>query len=442
MVGGSAAGLAAALRARRRCPGLDITVVEQSRRIATANCAIPAFLDGRLEKIESLENLTAASAAEQHGLNVLTGHQALEIHPVNHLLKVRNLSTDQVFDLPYHRLVLATGARPIRSNLPNVGARGIFTLRNLDDAQDLRNYLDCRRPSQFVVIGTGTIAQVCAAALRSYGMEVLLIGLGSELMEDLEEPISRRVSETLSAGGISLYFTDNLHGFKVSLDNEVEGVETAGRTFSCQGVLIAVGVEPNSDLAQTAGIGLGVQGCVRIDRHLMTSRQAIFACGDCTHTTLRITHKPFYWPLATTASRQGRQAGESASGGQGEDPGTLAARIWRCFGLQVGRVGLSSSQARAADFQCNVTTVKASSKPLHFGGDMIDLSIITDQKDGRIIGAQLAGLEGVHARLNTLCAAIAGRLTLKEIENLDLGYTPEIASLWDPVQIAARQGRK
>lgn len=434
--------MAAALRARRRRPDLDISIIEQSLRLATANCSIPAYLDGRIESIASLENLTAAAAAEQHHLNILARHRALEIDARNHSLKVRNLETDQVLDLPYHRLILATGAKPIKPAWPNVGAKGVFTLRSLDDALALRSYLDARKPMQFAVIGTGTIAQVCAAALRSFGVEITLIGPSGGLMEDLEKSISERIAEVLAANGIDVYFTDNVIGFKVSLDNEITAVETGGRTLSCQGALIAMGVEPNAELARTADLAPGFQAAIRIDPHLMTSRQGIYACGDCAQTTFRLTHRPFYWPLATTASRQGRQAGENASGGQGEDPGTLAARIWTCFQLQIGRVGLSSMQALAQGIKSRLTDIKAPSKPKFYGGAVLDLVLISDAKDDRLVGAQLAGYEGVHARLNMLCAAIAAKLTLKDLENMDLGYTPEVSSLWDPVQIAGRRGRK
>jgi len=434
--------MAAALRARRRRPDLDITVVESGPYLACANCSIPAYLDGRLESIESLQNLTPEQATQEHRLNVLIRHLALEIDPRRHALKVRNLDTDQEFSLPYHRLILATGARPIIPPIPNVRARGIFTLRHLQDAQALRHYLETRQPRHFVVVGTGTIAQVCAASLRSYGMEVMFIGQDQALMADLEKPINERIYETLLANRITVYFADNIISVKVSIENEVQGLELPGRQLICDGILFALGVQPNTSLAQTADLDLGISGAIRVDRHLVTSRQAIYACGDCAHTTLRINHKPFYWPLAATANRQGRQAGENASGGQGEDAGTLAARIWRCFDLQIGRIGLSPFQAIEAGFKPKMISIKAPSRAKFYGGEQLDLILIYDQQDGRILGAQMASLEGILARMNAVAAAIIGRLTLKDLEDLDFAYTPELSALRDPLQIAARQGRK
>ena len=434
--------MAAALRARRRRSDLDITVVEFGPYLACANCSIPAYLDGRLESIESLQNLTPEQATQEHHLNVLMRHRALEIDPRRHALKVRNLDTDQEFALPYHRLILATGARPIVPPIPNVRARGIFTLRHLTEAQALRHYLQTRKPRHFVVVGTGTIAQVCAASLRSYGMEVTFVGQDHALMADLEKPISERIYETLLANGITVYFADNIISFKVSLENEVQGLELPGRLIECDGVLLALGVQPNTDLARGADLALGLQGTIRVDRHLMTSRQYIYACGDCAHTTLRHNHKHFYWPLATTANRQGRQAGENASGGQGEDAGTLASRIWLCFGLQIGRIGLSTAQAQAAGFKPQLTAIKAPTNSKMYGGEFMDMVLIHNDPDGRILGAQMASLEGVLARLNSIAAAIAGRLSIQDLEDLDFAYTPEISSLRDPLQIAARQGRK
>ena len=442
MVGGNAAGMVAALLARRRRPDLDITVVERTDRISIANCAIPSYLEGQIESIDTLQQLSIEEARSQHRLNVLTGHRALEIQPIKHILTVENLATGQVFDLPYGRLILSTGADPIRPDWPNSRARGIFTLRNMSDAQVLRQFLESKKPTSIVVIGTGTIAQVCVSALRSYGAEVSMIGLSSGLMDDLEAPISDRILDTLTKGGINTYFTDNLYGFNVSLEDEVTTLESTSKSFPCQCILLAMGVRPNADLAKTANIALSINNAIRVDRHLMTSRQGIYACGDCAVTVNRITHKPVYWPLATTAARQGRQAGESASGGRGYDHGTLLSRLWTCFDLQIGRVGLSSRQAKEAGFRPRLTEIKAPSKSIDFGGDQLDLVLISDSKDGRIIGAQMAGTEGVHARLNTLAAAIAGKLTMSDLEHLDLGYTPKIASLWDPVQIAGRLGGK
>lgn len=442
VVGGNAAGMAAALRARRNRPDIDITVVEKSDRISIANCSIPAYLEGLIESIDSLQVISPEEAFAQHRVDVLTGHQALEIHPTKHLLAVENLSTGQSFELPYHRLILSTGADPIRPDWPNVGAKGIFTLRNLDDAQSLRNFIERKKPAKFIVIGTGTIAQSCAAALRRHGLDVLMIGNSSGLMEDLEEPIAKRIHDTLVENDISEYYTDNLSGFKVSLEYEVTSVLEGSKSFPCQGVLLAMGVKPNVNLVKKTDISIGHSGAIRVDRHLMTSRQRIYACGDCAETVNRLTNRPIYWPLATTAARQGRQAGESACGGRGYDPGTFAVRLWTCFDLHIGRIGLSGIEAEENGFRANTTYVRAASKPSAFGGDELDLVLITDRKDDRLIGAQVAGREGVHARFNTLAAAIAGRLTLRDLENLDLGYTPRISNLWDPVQIGGRLGSK
>jgi NADPH-dependent 2,4-dienoyl-CoA reductase/sulfur reductase-like enzyme len=373
----------------------------------------------------------------------MTGHEALEIHPRDHRLTVRNTLTDQSFDLPYDRLIISTGARAVHPAWPNVNARGIFALRNLDDALVLRNFIERKKPRQFVVVGTGTIAQACASGLRQNGMDVTLIGhKDKRLMEYLEEPISARILHRFETHGVRLQYDDNLTNIKVSLEGEVEAIETTSGSLPCQGILLALGVKPNTDLAKTADLALSVQGAIRIDKHLMTSRQRIYACGDCTHTTLNITHKPIYWPLATTASRQGRQAGESACGLNGEDPGTLATRLWTCFDLKIGRVGLSSSQTAEMGIKCTTTALEAPSKPGLYGGHRLSLVVISSAEDGRILGAQIAGCEGVHARLNTLVTAIAGRLTLKDLENLDLGYSPELSGLWDPIQTAGRLGRR
>ncbi len=434
--------MTAALRARRLCPDLDITVVEKSNYISTANCSIPAYLSGKIESHNSLQLLTPEKAASSFRLNVLTGHAAREIQPVKRLLTVENLSTNQSFDLRYERMIIATGASPVRPDWPNISAKGIFTLRNLDDARNLRRYIENKKPEKVIIIGTGTIAQACASVLRSYGMHVLMIGITSSLMDDLEEKTSKHIRESLTNADIDLYFTDYIGGFKVSLDGDVSGIDLSNESIPCNGVLLALGVKPNTEIAVSADISTSIAGAIRIDRHLMTSRRGIYACGDCAITTHRITHKPFYWPLATIALRQGRLAGENACGGNCSDPGTLASRLWTCFDLQIGKVGLSSKQAKEEGYQYQITDISAPSKQEIFNGSKMNLILVNDKKDGRIIGAQITGYEGVHARLNTLTAAIEGKLSIRDLEYLDLAYNPSISNIWDPIHIAARLGRK
>jgi NADPH-dependent 2,4-dienoyl-CoA reductase/sulfur reductase-like enzyme len=442
VIGANAAGMAAALRARRRRPDLDITVVERSERVAVANCAIPDFLHGRIATVDELQQLTLEQAREKHNLNILTTHKAVDIDPVRRYVSVTNLSTNQTFDLDYDALILATGADPIRPDWPNKNAPGVFTLRDACSAQSLRDFLERRKPESIAVIGTGTIAQGTASALSASGAKVTLIGLPGDLMVDLEPSINAKIIATLISNGINVYFSDNIYGFKVSLDGKVTGIVNGDELIPCECVLLAVGIRPNTELAKTAGISLGINGAIRVDRHLATSRSRIFACGDCAETHNRITNKPIYWPLATTAARQGRQAGESASGGIGQDPGTLMTRLWICFDLQVGRVGLSSRQAIEGGFKVQTTEIKALSKPKHAGGDEILLVLVNDRENGRILGAQAAGRKGILSRINTLAAAIVGKLTLSDLEGLDLGYTPELSTLWDPVLIAGRLGKK
>ncbi|MFH1862649.1 MAG: FAD-dependent oxidoreductase [bacterium] len=438
IVGGNAAGMTAALRARRLSPELDITVIEQSDFISGANCSIPAYLEGKISDISALIQLKPERVESEYHINLLTRHRALSIAPREHQLQVQNLSTEQSFSVPYHRLILATGASPICPNWVNRVTKGLFFLRSLQDAVELRQYLEIRRPESLAIIGTGTIAQACVSVLRTLGINVFLVGKSQGLLEDLEEPISERIRDVLKNNDVSVYLTDNLRGLKVSLDYKVEGVELADRALPCQGVLMAMGISPNTQLAKTADLAVGIDGTIRVDRHLMTSRQYIYACGDCTHTSHRILHKPVYWPLATTANRQGRLAGENTAGGNNLDLGSFTTRLWTCFNLQIGRVGISSRQAQVLGIRHKITAVRAQSKSRFYGGDDLDIVMISDDKDGRILGAQLAGFEGVHARLNTMVAAIAGHLRISELEQLDFGFTPKLANVWDPVQIAGR----
>lgn len=442
VIGGSASGITAALRARRLRPDLDITVIEASPYISPANCSIPAYLSGEIEYIESLQVLKAETAISEHHLNLMLQHAVQKVEPVEHRVFVENLSTKQTIQIPYDRLIIATGASPLIANLPNIQSQGIFTLRNLTDSERLRNFIEQKKPAKFVIIGTGTIAQACASVFRHFGIQTTILGTTPRLMDDLEMDIADSIKTELTSNDVSVHIVDKIVRFNVLLDGNVCEVETSNGIYKCDGILLATGIKPNTESFLSSGISLTSQGVIRTDRHLMTSRQGIFACGDCATTFHRITHQQTHWPLATTAVRQGRIAGENAVGGSESDPGTLHSRYWTCFDLQIGRVGLSSHQADEASFKYDITKIDSLSRSPIYGGSEIHLIIITIRNDGRIIGAQLTGKDGVYARLNTLIAAIEGKLTLKEIENLDLAFTPQITNLWDPVHIAGRLGGK
>ncbi|MCX6640001.1 MAG: FAD-dependent oxidoreductase [bacterium] len=442
MIGGNAAGMAAALRARRSSSELDITIIEQSRHLAIATCSIPAYLEDRIDDIDRLQQLTSDDLGDKYGVNVMLLHRVLEVHAVKHQLSVENITTGQSFDLPFDRLIIATGASPVYPAWASRGTEGIFTLRNLEDAYRLKQFLLLKHPKQFVIVGTGTIAQVCAEGLQASGAQIVMIGQCQGLMEDLDEAISSRISTVLTTNDISLYYTDNEPSIHVSLENEIESVRFPERTISCGGILLAMGINPNTNFCKSAGIVTNEFGAIRVDRHLMTSRQGIFSCGDCAMTYHHLTHKPFYWPLATTAARQGRQAGESAVSGNGIDHGSLGMRFWTCFNLQIGRVGLSPKQAEDLSIKYRRVAIRSASKPRLYGGSEMDLVVLSDPGSGRLLGAQIAGFDGVHARLNALAVAIEGKLILSDLERLDLAYTPKYSSLWDPLQIAGRVGDK
>ncbi len=435
--------MAAAMRARRVCSDCKITVIEHTGRISIANCIIPAYLADDVEDINELQLLSPQTAISEHRIDVFTHHKAQNIQPSKRALSVENLETSQVLEITYDRLILSTGASPILLDVPNNNTEGVFKLRNLHDALEFRNFLERRKPESITVIGTGSIAQTCAAALHKRGMEITMIGIEKTLMPDLHPLLSERIIRTLEMNNINVYTDDIITNLKASLDASVQAVVTDKRTINCDCILFTVGVKPNVDLARSASINLGKTGAIKVDRRLTTSRSGIYACGDCAETHHIITNKPIYYPSATTAARQGRAAGENAVGGNSiNDTGTLTSSIWRCFDLIVGRAGLSNRQAADAGFYYKTTLVQALSKPTQFGGDYIDIIIVSDSESGRLLGVQIAGMDGVHARLNAFVGAITAKMTLHDIEALDFPYSPEISNLRDPMNIAGRIGQK
>jgi NADPH-dependent 2,4-dienoyl-CoA reductase/sulfur reductase-like enzyme len=442
IIGGNAAGIAAALRAKRAAPKLDITIIEQSEYVSAATCSIPSFLEGKIHQISSLQQLTPDEISNKHGINVLVLHRVLEIAPHRQQLTVENAITCQQFEFAYDRLILATGATPILPRIPGITSEGIFTLRSLEHASNIKRFLDLKKTKNIVILGTGTIAQVCLEGLKTSGSSVTLLGQNQNLMEDLDEVISGRIKQVMKNNYIKAIFVDKRLSINSSLEGTIKSLLVGDQNLSCDLLLVAIGINPKVELGKSAGLEVDKFGAFRVDRHLNTNKKNIYACGDCASTYHRLTHKPFYWPLATTASRQGRQAGESAATNRGIDAGTLAMRFWTCFDLQIGRVGISAFQANKLGWRNRRVHIQAGSKSKFFGGSEIDLVIYSEPETEKIIGAQMAGLDGVHARLNTMAVAIEAKMTIQDLERLDLAYNPKHSGLWDPIQVIGRAGDK
>lgn len=438
VIGGNAAGLSAASRARRVNPRMEVVVLEKGDYVSYGTCGLAYLVSGVVERPEDLLVYSPEFLRSQRGIEVRTRHEAVEIVPGQKQVEVRHGQETQA--LKYDKLVIAAGGAPAES-LPGADGRGIFTCNDMAGALALRAFLAERRPQRGVVIGGGYIGLEVAEALRRRNLEVTVLERSATLLEDIEPEIGQWVGERLAQ-----------HGVRVELNTTVKALESGssgvGVLFSDRPALhtevavLAAGLQPRAELAARAGVELGPTGAIRTDNRQQTNLPSIYAAGDCVEALHLVTGAPAYVPLGTTANKQGRVAGENAAGGNATFPGVVGTLVTKVFELEVGKTGLSEASARAAGFAPLGATVETRSQAKYLGGQPLRAKLVVDRESGRLLGGQLAGEEGAARRVDVLAAALTARMSLADFLHLDLGYAPPFGPVYDPLLVAAWEALK
>jgi len=425
VVGGQAAGLSAAARARRLSGALEILVLEQSEWVSFGACGLPYYLEGRVGALEELAVYSVEYLRRERNIAVRTGVEAISIAPGR-----REVVLAGGERIPYDRLVVATGARPKGTSLPGAGLPHVFPLRSPRDAARLREFLERRHPGRAVVIGAGYLGLEVAEALRTRGVSRVTILEGADDVLGRQDPeLTRRLRSHLEAFRLELHTGTPVAGIE---REQVSGVPA-------EVVVLAAGFRPNSELAAAAGLELGLSGAIRVSDQMETSVSGVYAAGDCAEVRHLVTGRPVYLPLGTTANKMGRVAGANAAGERERFPGVAGTRILRCCGLAIAVTGLSETQARQEGFDPAAAWIEAPDRPHYFGGRPSTVGLLADRRSGRLLGATVLGEEGVAGRINVVAAVLARRMGLEEFQHLDLAYSPPFAPPWDPLLIAAQQ---
>lgn len=435
VVGGVAAGMSAAAKAKRTDPGLQVVVYEQSGYISYAACGLPYYIAGDIAEPKDLIVRTPDQMARQ-GVEVHVHHKVTGIDPIHKEVSVRNLESRQEFTTPYDVLVIATGASPVWPPIPGTSLPGIFGLRSMESGEAIHQYLQECRPATAVIIGGGYIGVEMAETFRRCGIEVTMIVRSGQIMRSALDPEIRTLVEAeLSRHGVCLAQGDPT---AFEGNGSVQAVITPDATHPCDVALVGIGAEPNVDLAHDAGVALGASGAIATDSAMHTNAENIYAAGDCAEALNLVTGQPGYLPLGSTANKQGRVAGENAAGGRVTFGGIVGTMVVRAFDLAVARTGLTSTQARDAGFVPAGTQIRAKDISHYFpGAQDIHVRLITDQATGRLLGGQIAGARGVAKRVDVLATAIQHCLTVSDLSELDLSYAPPFAPVWDPILVAA-----
>ncbi|OXM74988.1 MULTISPECIES: FAD-dependent oxidoreductase [Amycolatopsis] len=441
VIGGSDAGISAGLRAHELDPAIRPLLVVADAYPNFSICGIPYHVSGEVGDWRTLAHRTRDDLGNA-GLDLMLDTRALAIDPVERIVTVRT-ERGNTERLDYDQLVIGTGAVPVRppiDGLADLGpAEGVHLLHTMDDTFALTSTLDGGATSA-VIVGAGYIGLEMAEALRTRGLDVTLVEQLPQVLSTVDTTLGDLVAAELDT-----------HGVTVHTGTTVQRVERHGTGLRVRGsngfdrntdlVLVVVGVRPDTALAETAGIALGARGAFAVDRGMRTSVDGIFAAGDCVHTYHRVLDSDTYLPLGTTAHKQGRVAGENALGGHRTFAGSLGTQVLKVFDLAIARTGLREHEAAAAGFQPATVDLSADDHKAYYpGARPIRLRITGDGRTGKLLGAQMTGHldSAVHKRIDTFATALYHGMTVAEVEDLDLSYTPPLGSPFDAIQVATQ----
>jgi NADPH-dependent 2,4-dienoyl-CoA reductase/sulfur reductase-like enzyme/rhodanese-related sulfurtransferase len=431
IVGGVAGGASAAAKARRVDENADIQIFERGPYISFANCGLPYFIAGEIDDRAKLIVMTPEKFWERSRVRAHVNHEALSIHRAAKTLCVREPDGRQR-DVPYDKLILSQGAKAIVPPIPGANLPHVFTLRDIPDMDRIAAFLNERQPRHAVVIGGGFIGLEMAEAFHHRGLHVTIVERDPHILPLLDRDMAahlqnqiRRDDFEFKTGAAATRFTG-------------DGVEFAdGSRLPADLVLMSVGVKAEVEMARAAGLEIGETGGVKTNGRLESSDPNIYAVGDAAETMHALTGARARIALAGPANRQGRIAGANAAGARLIYPGALGTSIVRVLNMTAGFTGLNSAQALKAGFTFFTSLTRDNSHADYYpGATPVLIKIVAEEGTGRLLGAQVLGESGVDKRVDVLAAAITGKMSVFDLENLDLAYSPPFGSANDPVNTA------
>jgi len=366
-------------------------------------------------------------------------HEVEEIDPKGRRVLVKCLQSRKGWWEPYDRLLIATGALPFCPKVPGREAEGIFGLHSLQSGITLREVLDRENPKKAVVIGGGYIGLEMAEAMMMRDMEVSLVERSSQVMNTLDPDMGALISEALLEVGVELLREEALQGFEVT-GGRVNAVVTDKRTLPVNIVILGLGVSPNTELAARAGVPLGVRGAIRVNDRMQTAVDGIWAAGDCAESFHLVSRRHVHIALGTIANKQGRVAGINLGGGYATFPGVVGTAVSKICKWEVARTGLQESEIRALGLEHVSATIESTTRASYYPhAGPITVKVLAEKGSGRLLGAQIVGIEGAAKRIDIFATALHAGMSVQDMINLDLSYAPPYSNAWDPVLIGARQ---
>ncbi len=443
VIGASAAGLSAASRARRLDPGLEIVVLEKTEHVSVGLCQLPYLVAGYIKDRRDVVAIPLDDLREKRNIDVRIKHEALGINPTAKTVAFSDLESDKEHEMEYDRLVLATGALPIRPPISGLEAPNVFVLRSLEDALVIMNYIKERGPKNAVIVGGGYIGLEMAEALARNGLSVAMVEMLPNVLGTMDDELTSPVEAHLRKQGVNLLLSSRLESVKLGIEGYANAVAAGGKEHPADLVLMSLGVRPNTAIAKEARLTIGETSAIATDWKQKTSDESIFAAGDCSESQDIVTGRKVWVPLGSTANKQGRVAGGNAAGGYSTFRGITSTAISKTFDIEIGRTGLTEKEAKRLGLDYEAAVITSRSRSGNYpGSKQMTVKLVFERVGGKLLGGQVVGEDGVLARINVLACALFKRLTVEEAARLDLAYAPPFAPAWDPVLVACNQAAK
>ncbi|WP_250401057.1 FAD-dependent oxidoreductase [Streptomyces cellostaticus] len=442
VIGGDAAGMSAASQARRMSgpEELEIVAFERGRFTSYSACGIPYWVGG---DVPERDQLVARTPAEHRarGIDVRTRTEVVEIDVAGQRVRARDVDSGAESWTSYDGLVIGTGARPVRPDMPGVDAPGVHGVQTLDDGEALLDSLERAPGRRAVVVGAGYIGVEMAEALINRGFEVTVVNRGREPMSTLDPDMGRMVHGAMEGLGITMVNDAEVTRVLTGEDGRIRAVATEGAEYPADVVVLGIGVRPETSLARAAGLPVGAHGGLLTDLAMRVRGHGnIWAGGDCVEVLNLVSGQEQYVPLGTHANKHGQVIGTNAGGGYATFPGVVGTAVSKVCDLEIARTGLREKDAHRAGLRFETVTIESTSRAGYYpGASPMTVKMLAERGTGRLLGVQIVGREGAAKRVDIAAVALTARMTVQQMTSLDLGYAPPFSPVWDPVLVAARK---
>lgn len=435
VLGGVAAGMSAASKAKRENPNLDVTVYERGGYVAYGQCGLPYYLAGYLKEAEELI-VRQPDQFREKGIKIYLHHEAIMLDPSSKIVEIKNKQNGNLIKVAYDYLVIATGADPICPDMQGTDLNGIHLLKTIPDGKRIHENMMQEKVQQITLVGGGYINMEIAEAMLKRGKKVTVVQRPSQLLNTMDPEFGEMAAEILKKHGVTIRLEETVR--KMEGVEKVQYVVTDWQRYSTDQVIFALGIKPNTSWLKGSGVEMTEKGAIVVDEKSQTNVANVFAAGDCATVFHRILNKQVYMPLGTTANKQGKIAGAVIAGKNDSFPGILGTSIVKVMDLAFGKTGITEKEAKTAGIPVKTVTVKGQNHAKSYpGSEKVTVKLVYHRDSRHLLGGQIVGPIETGKRLDVLALAIFQKMTPETLGLVDFCYAPPFATVWDVVQIAA-----